>query len=68
MDRQPDAGSLNPVGDGLDQIDLSDSGFLFTDLAIGNGTSGAEIVAGTSTLVLTSIDASVIDEADFVFV
>jgi hypothetical protein len=53
---------------GLDQLDLSDSGFLFSDLSIGNGVSGAEIVAGTSTLLLSGIDASVIDEADFVFV
>ena len=53
---------------GLDTLDLAGSGFLFDDLSIGNGGSGAEIAAGSSTLLLSGIDVSQIDESDFVFV
>jgi hypothetical protein len=53
---------------GLDLLDLSDSGFLFADLMISSGGSGAEIAAGTSTLLLAGIDAFLVDETDFVFV
>ena len=53
---------------GLDKIDLSGAGFLFSDLSVGGGGTGAEIAAGTSTLLLAGIDVSVIDESNFVFV
>jgi hypothetical protein len=54
--------------DGLDTLDLSGTGLLYADLSIGNGVSGAEIASGGSTLVLAGIDASLVDDTDFVFV
>jgi hypothetical protein len=53
---------------GLDLIDLSATGLIFDDLSIGNGGSGAEISGGGATVILSGIDASVIDDTDFVFV
>ncbi|MEE8456191.1 MAG: M10 family metallopeptidase C-terminal domain-containing protein [Limibaculum sp.] len=54
--------------DGVDLIDLSGSGFEFFELlTIIDKESGAEIVAGVSTVVLSGIDFSLVDETDFVF-
>ncbi len=60
--------SITDFQNGLDLLDFSGSGFLFDDFDIAAGTTGAEISAGGSTLLLSGIQISQVDESDFVFV